>query len=617
MWDRIRWRINRLMSMSPQEIPHRIQERWRMGRDASFHASPLPAMFEHRPLPKWPVDLTIDASSEILRGADEILSDRLYLLGTHWPREKHWAWGWDPPTDSMWPMKWAHDIDFRHSANGRDIKFAWELLKLQHIQVLSWSSLAGHDTAKDYAIAGLNSWLDWHRPFWGIGYASGIECACRIFSLVWSAQALSPIPVSLHRRIWSALHQHASWLRRYPSLHSSANNHRVAEVAALLLLERLTPELPEADPDGREVEFLSLIESLFYDDGVCVEQSIYYQALVMEWMLYIQHICPNIRQDLQAYLARGAQFLSSLFDEEGHYPDIGDGDCSVVLRSQMANENLPMSVCGAAAILTGHSECIPTAYRADLRLSLLGLSMPQSTLQVSSRCFRQGGYSVLQHGSTKVVFDSGPLGYPATGGHGHADALSVWMHDGGQPIWIDWGTYRYNGLENRRAEARSTASHNTVTIDGRDQSVMSGAFNWGRRARATLVFADLDQQIACGEHDGYEWMHRRTVQVREEMIEIQDQLSQKPKGVIRVHFLLASGFAADECDGGWRIFWNGEEVAQFLLQNPHFFPKCKQEVHSGKEYNRLHKTLALYWEGREMQSWKIQWIWKAKPWRTR
>ena len=107
MLNQMRWRINRFVSMSPKEIPHRIQERLRMGRDATYRVSPLPILFENHPLPKWPVDLTFDIPKQILRSASDILADRLFFLGQHWTQEKHWAWGWDPCPGHLLAALWS------------------------------------------------------------------------------------------------------------------------------------------------------------------------------------------------------------------------------------------------------------------------------------------------------------------------------------------------------------------------------------------------------------------------------------------------------------------------------------------------------------------------------
>ena len=79
--------------------------------------------------------------------------------------------------------------------------------------------------------------------------------------------------------------------------------------------------------------------------------------------------------------------------------------------------------------------------------------------------------------------DGGPHGFLSIAGHAHADALSVEVRHGGTEILVDPGTYCYHGEPELRRYFRSTLAHNTVEVDGRDQSVSGGPFLWLRHAR--------------------------------------------------------------------------------------------------------------------------------------
>ncbi|MEZ5565056.1 MAG: heparinase II/III-family protein [Gammaproteobacteria bacterium] len=87
------------------------------------------------------------------------------------------------------------------------------------------------------------------------------------------------------------------------------------------------------------------------------------------------------------------------------------------------------------------------------------------------------------------------------------------------PVIVDSGTdYEAGPL---RHYLRSTAAHNTVRIDGEEQSEIWGAFRVARRARpraVTLGEWSGGQLRFEGEHDGYRRLagrpvHRRTVDV--------------------------------------------------------------------------------------------------------
>jgi hypothetical protein len=117
------------------------------------------------------------------------------------------------------------------------------------------------------------------------------------------------------------------------------------------------------------------------------------------------------------------------------------------------------------------------------------------------------------------IFDHGPIGWGNLGAHGHADALAVWLHIGGQPVIIDAGTYLFHGDAEARAAFRSTRSHNTVLINESDSSVMTGPFMWSTRDRAVAHLEAARSSRTSWEisasHNGYVRRygvkHRRTV----------------------------------------------------------------------------------------------------------
>ncbi len=67
----------------------------------------------------------------------------------------------------------------------------------------------------------------------------------------------------------------------------------------------------------------------------------------------------------------------------------------------------------------------------------------------------------------------------------------------------------------------STLAHNTVGIDGQDQSLQAGNFMWTDHARARCIEFDVGagRQHFVGEHDGYGRLedpvvHRREIMLR-------------------------------------------------------------------------------------------------------
>src|SRR5439155_25503326 len=107
-----------------------------------------------------------------------------------------------------------------------------------------------------------------------------------------------------------------------------------------------------------------------------------------------------------------------------------------------------------------------------------------------SRLFREGGYCVMRSGwedtAHQLIFDAGPLGCPLSGGHGHADLLSVQCAVFGEPCLVDPGTYSYSGDAAGRDFFRGTVAHSTVVVDGEPQARPAGPFQWRTRPLARL-----------------------------------------------------------------------------------------------------------------------------------
>jgi hypothetical protein len=145
--------------------------------------------------------------------------------------------------------------------------------------------------------------------------------------------------------------------------------------------------------------------------------------------------------------------------------------------------------------------------------------------QSPSRLLPDGGYAVMRSdwggAADQIVFDVGPLGCGISGGHGHADLLSIQASFRGQPYIVDPGTLRYTDDDGWRTHYRSTAAHSTIEVDQVGQAVARGAFSWVSRPAAALTHwastATLDTAVA--EHRAYlrladPVLHRRMVVLR-------------------------------------------------------------------------------------------------------
>ena len=137
-----------------------------------------------------------------------------------------------------------------------------------------------------------------------------------------------------------------------------------------------------------------------------------------------------------------------------------------------------------------------------------------SPLAFPSGALGSTGYYVSRSAaSDHLVIDGGPHGYQ-NGGHAHADALSLTFAVRGVPLLIDPGTASYTADPIVRDRMRSSALHNTLTLDGQSQSLSRGPFHWSHVANAQVHAWRTGEGFDYfdGAHDGYRpLVHRRRV----------------------------------------------------------------------------------------------------------
>lgn len=131
----------------------------------------------------------------------------------------------------------------------------------------------------------------------------------------------------------------------------------------------------------------------------------------------------------------------------------------------------------------------------------------------------QSGFMVAadQKGEHHFVFDVGkpcPEYLPA---HSHADMLTYELTVGGKRFVVDSGVYEYQEGQ-WRDYFRSTRAHNTVEVDGANQSDVYSSFRVARRARPLAPSFRVEDGVVImrGGHDGYARLaspviHQRTV----------------------------------------------------------------------------------------------------------
>ena len=162
------------------------------------------------------------------------------------------------------------------------------------------------------------------------------------------------------------------------------------------------------------------------------------------------------------------------------------------------------------------------AVHAKLRAAL-----PEPALHIA---LSAAGYYGWRKGRHYLLIDCGPLGPDGLMAHAHADILSFVWSPYGERMILDAGVYDYRAGE-RRAYARATKAHNTLTLDDLDQCEFVGPFRVGRRShgQCTRFAPREDGFVLEGEHGGYAHLpggpiHRRRFTLTAEGLLIEDEV---------------------------------------------------------------------------------------------
>ncbi len=606
------WYQRRLASMSTSEALYRLEEAIKRYQDK---AATLPTPQDYGPFTvSSKLHEKLDAASisnELLTSWQKIYDDakkgEFQFLNQPWPPcAKNKRWHLDPVTEKFWPHDlYSFDINYRHNSDMGDVKYVWELNRLQYLQPIAALAFKKRDPEMGrFCLNEIESWIDSNPPYRGINWLSGIELALRTISILVVVSLVGEYLETAQRaKIWNTLEIHGRWLARYPSLYSSANNHRVAEGAGLFFIGCLCPQLPEA-AWWKETGWSILCDNVdkqIRPDGVGAEQAVSYGAFVLELFALSAFLAQThgvkVPQRYRQRMARGGEFLRWITDTKGNQPHIGDDDNGCVIG--LHDANYVSSVLGCLNAEQPQS--------SHLRQLLLGPTVTLTPAPLGVKCFEYGGYTIGRHyingRDIMLAFDHGNLGHLSIAAHGHADALSVWLHIDGQPVFVDAGTYLYHSGGAERDAFRGTAAHNTLCLEHTNSSTISGAFNWSHKANVRIVDKQLSDSnwFVEAEHDGYiqkyETLHRRRVEFSSETgAVITDYISGGEKHYAEIGYLLHPDLTIQNDDGKITIKKAEDIFARLHYEGP-LEIKIRTDASYSPSFGKKQQTTRLVFTG--------------------
>jgi uncharacterized heparinase superfamily protein len=310
---------------------------------------------------------------------------------------------------------------------------------------------------------------------------------CGLFWQKWRRQVEEDH--SFCQCLWQSLYLQLDWLAKHLETHL-LGNHLLENAAALALAG-----CAFSGPDARRWFLLGLrllhrqLPEQILRDGMHFERSpMYHQRITFLLLLLTGTANRQMTTMIEPFLETALEALSATL-----HPD------------------------GEIALLNDSAFAINCAPARLLRFAeSLGFRIPHVLSQGPWALPAAGYYGYRSPGKFFVICDAGPIGPDYLPGHAHGDIFSFEISCDATRIIVDSGVFDYLPSDMRRY-CRSTAAHNTVTIDNQDQCEFWDAFRVARRGRPHQVLWHPHPEgfRLSGWHDGYCRLHGRAVHHRQ------------------------------------------------------------------------------------------------------
>lgn len=629
----INWYINRLKTMSPSEIAWRISSLFRDYTDRvriplrlypgieQIKDTDTEAIKPGFQMPTIHLGAWADNSATtqekvwlaaLLSAADEIIAHRFsYFNLNNFNHGTPIDWHRDHASNKPAPLRLSNTIDYRDFHETGDCKFVWEPNRHHHLVILARAYRASNQKKYCEAIKEqLLSWLD-KNPFgFGMNWRSPLELSIRLINWVWAFDLIRESGVltgTFHKHILHAVYLHLWEVTRKYSKGTSANNHLIGEAAGVFIACCYFPSLPNAGQWRQQSYDILCQESLVqtYADGGNKELALGYHYFVLQFLLFSGLAGRWSGMDFPTSywdtIEKMMDFLGNLA-KGGKPPLYGDCDDGYVLNlGNSPHDSSALLAVGATLFSRADFKALSGDAQEPLHWlfgkdGTTGFELLPSSSQkrLKSLALSNSGLYLLQNGHhgqedcISLLADCGDLGYTSIAAHGHADALSFTLRAAGRDVLVDPGTYDYFSFPNLRNYFRSTSAHNTVEIDGQNQSVILGPFLWGKKAASRCLSWDPSPEGGrfIGEHDGYQRLadpvtHRRTIILNDaptQTVTVNDEILGSASHTIKIFFHFAPDCVVEEIDRNQYCISLGDKKISLKLDS-----KLSIELLNGKE----------------------------------
>jgi len=459
--------------------------------------------------------ISANKSKETIRMADDVSAHIFNLLGSErislgekidWHRDFKSGQRWDlqfyarlialEPPMSEYPQR---KVKY-------DGKVPYELSRFQHFGALGQAYwLTGDEKYTKEFIRQIDHWIENNPMPYGVNWTCTMEVAIRACNWIWGLSFFrdsKEITEKFLLRFLQSLYEHGTHIRsNLENKMAFTSNHYLSDIVGLLYLSVIFPEIEEARGWGDFAlnELKKEMDKQIYADGCDFEGSTCYHRLALELFFFAtlvrvindhdfdgknyKDVSEKIfKAEYTARLYKMFEAVLYLLKPNGRMPQIGDNDSGRLHRlgdSEILDMRYLLTL-GAIFFAEPRFKIDEFGFSEEawwifgdggyqLWQGMKGCGLRD----IPSKAFPQAGWYVLRHDKDYCIVSCGPNGQNGNGGHAHNDKLSFELMLDGEDIIVDPGTYVYTQDLSERNRFRSTRYHNTIAVEGQEQSKLT------------------------------------------------------------------------------------------------------------------------------------------------
>ncbi|NLO19702.1 MAG: hypothetical protein GX121_07505 [Ignavibacteria bacterium] len=502
------------------------------------------------------------------------------LFGTEWKKakvinennQKRIDWNYDLLTGFRWDSSQLGKKIKLNQGEGIDIKNIWELGRMQHLLIFPIASVLAQQEQKDSKVPNQyfeefkSQILDFiqsnkytYGVHWSVAMEAGIRATNWLIAFYVYKNAGFIADEIFNKVFEKSLFEHLLFIcENLEWSNGIRGNHYLANIVAMLFLSAFLPttEFTKKTLYFATQELCNEILVQFNEDGSNFEASLPYHYFSTEivlaglWLIFSlkenkikdmlkvepcrfikkKKIQPfkkqlfsinknNFSIDLNAALyeriSKILDFSHNLLKSNGKAEQIGDNDSGFFISAE-----------------------IEPFLKEFWEHLLLKISPPEIK---QFYFYKDFGIFIKRTNQYFATIRCGSIGQRGKGGHSHNDQLSLTLNLFGVDFLVDPGTYSYTGQPKLRNLFRSTAYHNTLSIEGMEQNEWAennlDDLFWFKTDRTKSKMIEYSEKHFIAEHYGFGKPHRREIFFHDDFIEGIDFC--KIKGKKRVCFHLS------------------------------------------------------------------------------